>query len=111
MFTSEERSSVFSLVSFSRVIKGVGALVGCIVLLLLSFQLFEQMDANEIMVIQSPLGSLSVYTDAGIKWQGFGKVTYYQKRSQFSFSAKKDQGDKGDQSLPVMFNDGGSAHL
>lgn len=101
----------FSSVSYSRALQGVGALVGGLVVLLLSFQLFEQMDANEIMVIQSPLGSLAVYTDAGIKWQGFGKVTYYQKRSQFSFSAKKDQGEKLDQSLPVMFNDGGSAHL
>lgn len=96
---------------FSRVLKGVGALVAGVVLLVLSFQIFEQMDASEVMVVQSPMGSLSVYTDAGIKWQGFGKVTFYKKRSQFSFSAKSDQGEKVDQSLPVMFNDGGSAHL
>ena len=96
---------------FSRILKIAGWSVAGLVLFIMSFSIFEQMDASEILVVQAPTGSLSVYTDAGIKWQGFGKVTFYKKRSQFSFSAKKDQGSELDQSLPVMFNDGGSAHL
>ena len=95
----------------SLVVKGAIALAVCGLLFVTCFQMFEQVDASEVMVVQSPMGSLSVYTDAGIKWQGFGKITLYRKRSQFSFSAKKDVGNKDDQSLPVMFNDGGSAHL
>ena len=97
--------------SMGGTVRGLIALAVCGLLVITCFQLFEQMDASEMMVVQSPMGSLSVYTDAGIKWQGFGKVTFYRKRSQFSFSAKKDVGSKDDQSLPVMFNDGGSAHL
>ena len=45
--------------------KALGGLAVCGVLLMTCFQLFEQMDASEIMVVQSPMGSLSVYTDAG----------------------------------------------
>jgi regulator of protease activity HflC (stomatin/prohibitin superfamily) len=98
-------------INFSRILKGVGAFVAALVLLVMSFQLFEQMDASEIMVVQSPFGELSVYTDAGIKWQGGGKVTFYKKRSQFSFSAKKDQGSTADQSLAVQFGDGGHGNI
>jgi len=58
-------------------------------LLLLSFvfagSLVENVDADEIMVVQSPGGRLSFYTGAGWKWQGFGKVTSYRKRSIYSF--------------------------
>lgn len=95
----------------SLITKGIIVLAICGLALVACFQMFEQVDASEVMVVQSPMGALSVHTDAGIKWQGFGKVTFYRKRSQFSFSAKKDVGSKDDQSLPVMFNDGGSAHL
>lgn len=98
-------------VDFSRILKTAGAVVLGFFLLIMLFSVFEQVDANEILVVQSPTGDLTAHTTPGIKWQGWGKVTFYQKRSQFSFSAKSDQGDKKDQSLPVMFNDGGSAHL
>jgi len=113
------RSSIFNSVtdpgtsgiSLARGLKAGLALLALIFAFYFVTNIAEHVDANEIMVVQSPLGSLSVYTDAGIKWQGFGKVTFYQKRSQFSFSAKKDQGTKDDQSLPVMFNDGGAARI
>jgi len=67
-------------------------------LLLLSFlfagSLVENVDADEIMVVQSPGGTLSVYSAPGWKWQGFGKVTSYRRRSIYSFETK------------VRFNDG-----
>lgn len=94
-----------------KVLKAGAAIVIGLFLLVSVSSIFEQVDANEILVVQSPTGKLTVHTTPGIKWQGFGKVTLYEKRSQFSFSAKADQGEKKDQSLPVMFNDGGSAHL
>jgi hypothetical protein len=50
--------------------------------------LFEHLDAKDIMVIQSPVdGKLSVYIDPGIQYQGFGTVTKYPRRSTYSFDA------------------------
>jgi regulator of protease activity HflC (stomatin/prohibitin superfamily) len=77
-----------------------------------SFQIVENNNADEIMVIQSPIsGELSWYTTAGWKPQWFGKVTVYQKRSQFWFSDKDDQGTEIDQSIKVRFNDGGHGNV
>lgn len=65
-----------------------------------------------MVVIQSPYaGNIAWHVTPGLKWQGFGKVTRYQKRSQYWFSAKPDQGNKTDQSLKVQFNDGGHATI
>lgn len=52
--------------------------------------LWENLDASEIMVIQSPLsGELNVYTEPGLKWQGFGKVTKYPRQAQYSFCSEE----------------------
>ena len=76
------------------------------------FGLFENLDAKDIMVIQAPFtGTLTVHTDPGVKWQGFGTVTKYRRRSQYWFSAKPDQGGQTDQSIKVRFNDGGHATI
>jgi regulator of protease activity HflC (stomatin/prohibitin superfamily) len=62
------------------------------------FNLWENLDAHQIMCVQNPInGNLSWYTGAGIKWQGFGKVTKYAKRSIYKFSYQ------------VRFNDAGHA--
>jgi hypothetical protein len=67
-----------------------------IVVLGLGKQFVENVDADQIMVVQSPVsGELTFHTNAGLKWQGFGKVTKYLKRSIYEFEA------------PVQFNDGG----
>lgn len=97
-------------------IKGlVGVVLAGIMLvgaLFLPTNLFENLSAQEVMVIQAPFsGSLSTYIDPGVKWQGFGRVTKYEKRTQFWFSEKNDQGEKTDQSIKVRFNDGGHAQL
>ena len=74
--------------------------------------IFENLDAGSVMVIQSPIsGDLAWYTQPGIKWQWFGKVTKYQKRSQLWFSAKTDQGKTADESIKIRFNDGGHATI
>jgi regulator of protease activity HflC (stomatin/prohibitin superfamily) len=88
----------------------VGVLV--VVVLFVSLNLFEYLDASELMVIQSPVsGQLTWYTSPGVKWQGLGKVTKYRKRDQFWFSVKNDQGRKFDESLQVRFNDGAHAAI
>jgi len=79
--------------------RGFHMVIWSVVLIFLvfaSFNLFENLDANKIMVIQNPVsGKLSWHVSAGIKWQGFGKVTKYLKRSIYEFE------------IPVRFNDGG----
>lgn len=70
--------------------------------------LWENLDAHEIMVIQSPVsGDLVCYTDPGVKWQGFGKVTKYPRRATYSFGTI----GKDDNSKKLRFNDGGHANL
>lgn len=80
------------------------------IFLLIAFSvLFENLDAHEIMVIQSPVsGDLAVYTDPGIKWQGWGKITKYPRRAQYSFMATAN--DEGN-SKKLRFNDGGHGNL
>lgn len=78
--------------------------------------LFENLDAHDIMVIQSPFsGKLAVYTEPGVKWQGFGKVTKYPRRSQYDFSTRDvlPNGRLGpkDTSKRLRFNDGGHGNL
>lgn len=71
---------------------------------------WENLEANHIMVIQSPVsGELDVYTDPGLKWQGFGTVTKYPRRATYSFGYDKET--KVDNSKQVRFNDGGHATL
>lgn len=91
-------------------------------------QLVENLDASEIMVIQSPFtGKLSVYTEPGPQFQFFGKVTKYPRQSQYSFCSTMVQDGTDAQGHPVFkevmcdgatteakrlrFNDGGHANL
>lgn len=72
----------------------------------------ENLDAGQVMVVQSPIsGTLTWHIAPGMKWQGFGKVTKYNKRSQFWFSDEKGQGDDEDDAIKVRFNDGGHAEI
>lgn len=82
------------------------------------FMSFEMNDADEILVVQSPIsGELTWHTSAGVKWQGFGKVSIYKKRSIYRFDAEQYQDVKGADGkvvkklvccgLDVRFNEGG----
>ena len=75
-------------------------------------QMIYQLDARNIVVMQSPLdGALRVITEPGPYFRFGSTITEYPRRSQYSFSAKSDVGDKVDQSLRVRFNDGGGASV
>jgi regulator of protease activity HflC (stomatin/prohibitin superfamily) len=76
-----------------------------------AFNSLEHVDQNQIMVIQYPSGSMSWFQNGGYHLQWFGKVEKYNKRSQYWFSAKNDQGKEVDQSIKVKFNDGGHGFL
>lgn len=85
---------------------GILALVA-IVIFTLSGNIVESVDADEIVVIQSPLeGRLDWYTNAGIYPQWFGKVTAYKKRSIYNFNEDPVDG-KCSNGIEVRFNDGG----
>ena len=98
-----------------------GALIAAAGIVSLAFllsipQLFENVDAKDVVVIQSPIsGELSVYTEQGVKWQGFGKVTVYPRRDQFSFLVPKAPAEGAqpapDESIGTRFNDGGNGKI
>jgi hypothetical protein len=91
-------SKIFSLSNF--IFKSGGVIVLGAIALWMCFNLWENLDAHQILCIQNPItGSLTFYTSAGIKWQGFGKVTKYDKRSIYKFSHQ------------VRFNDAGHATM
>jgi hypothetical protein len=77
-------------------LKLIGISIVALILLISSCSIFENLDASHVMVIQSPIsGHLAWYTTQGIKFQGFGKVTKYPRRSSYEFKTQ------------VRFNDGG----
>lgn len=87
-------------------------LILVITLLIGGSKSFVSVDAGEIVVVQSPFkGELTFHNTPGMKWQGFGSVTRYHKRSQFWFSSKSDQGNPKDESITVRFNDGAHAQI
>lgn len=85
--------------------------------LVLSGKVVENVDANEIVVIQDPVdGELHWYTSAGIKWQGFGRITAYPKRAIYDFSCsefkegtseRQCSDNATDRRISIRFNDGG----
>ncbi len=78
---------------------GVVSVLCLFLSMVLGGQIVESVDADQIMVIQTPGGELTWHTSPGIKWQGFGKVTKYQKMSDIEFKSK------------LMFNDNGTGYL
>lgn len=100
----------------TKTTRKLGLAIGAVVILVLGLfiapiavmNLWEVLDANEVMVIQSIGGTLTVHTEPGPKWQGWGKVTKYPRRAQYSFVT---EGEKNDNSKKLRFNDGGHANL
>jgi regulator of protease activity HflC (stomatin/prohibitin superfamily) len=93
-------------------IKIGAALIGLGLLTFTFSKTFTILDASEVMVIQYPNGSLSVYTEPGLYGEWFGTVTRYKRREQYSFSNRHANDNAGiDQSFKVQFNDGGSAKI
>jgi len=72
--------------------------------------LFENVGAEEIKIKQAwQSGDLTVWTTAGIKWQGFGKVTDYKKASQLNCVFEDIKGTYAP--LSCRFNDAGKAEM
>ena len=95
---------------------GAGAALLGLVGLIAFPQIVENLDSGQFMVIQSPIsGDLNVYTEAGWKYQGFGTVTKYPRRNEFSFQdpscLKSDHKSEATVGLGIRFYDGGNATL
>lgn len=91
------------MTSYNAAPKGILGIVAIVLLLVavvfIPSHLFENVTAQEIVVIQYPMGSLRVVSTPGPVWQGFGRVTSYPKRSSHEIETE------------VRFNDGGHGTL
>lgn len=85
-------TSARSGLSLVRIILSVVALI---VVLVLGSNLFENLDAHDIMVVQSVTGNLTFHVEPGPKWQGFGKVTLYPRRTILPFEQQIRFNDNG----------------
>ena len=95
-----------------QIVASVLAVFALIVLIFCVSNIWTNLDAKQIMVIQAPWsGALTWEQDQGMKWLLFGHPTRYDRRSQFWFSAKSDQGKTNDESIKIRFNDGGHANI
>jgi hypothetical protein len=102
----------FREMTFGKILVSAIGVIAFFVLVVFSGMIFENVGADEIVVIQSPVkGVLEWYTTPGLKWQGFGTPTHYKKRFQYWFSIATDQGKNADQSIKIRFNDGGHGFI
>lgn len=99
--------------SLNRILAGVAGLVMLIILIFVSGNVFENLDASDQMVIQFPNGVLETYSTPGWKQQWFGRVTKYKKRTNYDFLAPERGAEKGsvDHSIEVRFNDAGHGRI
>lgn len=89
-----------------------GAGIVTILLALCYGSLFEDLDANQYMVVQAPwTGKLTWHMAQGTKWQGFGTVTKYPRQTHFSFGANSKDGRPDGLPLKIKFNEGGEAKI
>lgn len=88
-------------------VKKFSLIIGIVIFgIIIASNCFENVNAGEIAVIQSPItGELSVVTSPGWCWQGGGTVTKYNRSNQLWFSNKEDEGGNG--AIKIGFNDFG----
>jgi regulator of protease activity HflC (stomatin/prohibitin superfamily) len=95
--------------------KGIFGIIGAFVLLVVIFsasKFFENVDAGEIVFVQDPMdGEIHVYKTAGFIWQGWGKATHYKKSNTFWFNIEGTGEEAVDKTIPVKWNDGGTADI
>jgi hypothetical protein len=90
----------------------IGSAVIIALLFALGGQIFEKVNADEVVVIQYPNGSLNVIskpTNFAPQW--FGTVTHFKRSTQYWFSMKGDEGSKNDDSIKTRFNDGAHGYV
>lgn len=82
---------------------GIFGIIGAIVLVICSAQLFETNTFGNYQVKQAAVtGDITVKNDAGLYWQGFGSITTYPVSEDVDFETEN---------LEVRFNDGSVAKV
>lgn len=104
------------MITLKRVLLTGLSFIAALFLLIAGPMTVENLDASELMVVQSPVsGELTVHTEPGWKWQGFGNVTKYPRRNELTFNdqacAAKGQNEEFTRGLNIRFYDGGNAIL
>ncbi|MDH3891561.1 MAG: SPFH domain-containing protein [candidate division Zixibacteria bacterium] len=92
-------------------IAAIGGAVLLVLILILGDKLVENNDAPFIKIKQALDGTLTVRTEPGIFWQGFGDITKYSKSEIIWFSRELHEGLTRDQSIQVRYRDGGNAYI
>lgn len=87
-----------------KIITSIAAIFAFIVLLFSAGSIIETLPASQVMLIQSIGGKLTVYTQQGPHFQGFGSVSKYDRRSTINFG----QTEEMDRRIKIQFNDGGT---
>jgi len=88
------------------------AFVLAVTLVFISGLLIETNRAGYTKVKQAAIvGTLSVHDEPGMFPQLFGEVFEYKKADTFFFSKYDTEGGSKDESIPVRFNDGATAHI
>lgn len=82
-----------------------------IVLCMLS-SVAEDVKNEQIVVNQYPVtGNMAYWTEAGLKWQWFGRTTKYYKTQQFWFGGKDVEGESHGTPIKVIFNDASVGYI
>jgi len=77
-----------------------------------SFNLIDHNDLGYATVVQYPTGSVRVINEPGIFFQGFGKLTVYKTANDtVAFSNDPKESERGGNSIPVRFRDGGQGNV
>ena len=75
-------------------------------------KLIHNVDNEKIVINQKPVSGEMVYwTDAGWKWQGWGKVTEYYKTQQYWFGGVDADGKQYGSPIKVIFNDASVGYI
>jgi len=82
-----------------------------VLFIVMSGAIFEKNNAPFVKVKQSVEGDLTVKMTPGWFLQNFGTITPYQKSSTLWFSAHPEEGSNRDESINVMYTDGGRAKI
>lgn len=75
-------------------------------------KLIENVNNEEIVVNQKPVsGEIIYWTDAGWKWQGWGRTTKYYKTQQYWFGGSDADGVQHGAPIRVIFNDASVGYI
>lgn len=86
--------------------------VAAILCLVCAKSVAEDVRNEEIVVNQYPFtGEMAYWTTPGLKFQWFGKTTYYYKTQQFWFGSSDDDNKQQGTPIPVIFNDASDGQI